>query len=153
MDLKKCATLHNKPSAESQAALKEVEAELSILTPQRTEIERSFLDLPADDWRRFQARQQLRILVEKIETLTIEACWLRVALKEGELAAARAAVEPLQQEFDDAMSHWVAARIEADRLGFKVQQARAAVSGLESCIRENQNRIETIQQARARRAA
>jgi chromosome segregation ATPase len=138
---------------QTQAALKEAEAELSKLTPKRTEIERSFLDMPANDWRRFQAKEQLRILSDQIERLTLEACGLRIALKESELAAARAAIEPLQKEFDAAMARFGDARREADAVGFLVQQARANVSGIESSIRENENRIEQISHARARRAA
>jgi chromosome segregation ATPase len=138
-----------------QRALKEAEAPLSKLTPKRIELEQKIAALrsPADDWLIFKSRQELKGLNGQIETAQLEVCALRIRIKQSELVVAREAIQPLQAGFDAAMNRYGAARREADAVGFELQQARAAVSGLESAIRENQTRIETIQQARARRAA
>jgi|SRR5215831_12839833 len=136
-------------------ALKEVEARGCELNTERKRVEETIVGLrsPADDWLLFQARQELKDLNQQMETVQLEASALRIALRQGELPAALAAIEPLKKEFDAAMARFGQARKDADAVGFLVQQARSTVAGIEASIRENEKRIAEINQARARRAA
>src|SRR5262245_33091098 len=101
---------------QTENSLKDAEARISKLHAERLRLEGKISGMrsPADDFLLYQTREELKSLNEQIETVQLEACGLRVALKESELPAARAAIEPLRKDFDAAMARYSAARVEAD---------------------------------------